>query len=292
MQHLELGEFTAGAEVFDPGLSGGLTEIEIANVRAGAAGNGAEFVHLSIATGGGGLAKTCLLSAIVSARSRQLFAVILKPGPTMDPLLTLVTIFAIFIPALMLPGPDFVAVVRSSMSRGARAGLMTTLGVSISLLMYATLSLVGLAAVLVEYQWLTWTVRVAGGAYLAYLGVKLLLAKPETLEIKEGDPSSEGNPLLFGFLVTLTNPKAIVLFASVFATAVTDATPVWLMAVIIAIVFASSMIWYSVVSLFMSSTPVMKRFDNARHWIERAAGVCFIGIGGKIMADARNPISP
>lgn len=210
----------------------------------------------------------------------------------MDPLLTLVTIFAIFIPALMLPGPDFVAVVRSSMSRGARAGLMTTLGVSISLLMYATLSLVGLAAVLVEYQWLTWTVRVAGGAYLAYLGVKLLLAKPETLEIKEGDPSSEGNPLLFGFLVTLTNPKAIVLFASVFATAVTDATPVWLMAVIIAIVFASSMIWYSVVSLFMSSTPVMKRFDNARHWIERAAGVCFIGIGGKIMADARNPISP
>lgn len=210
----------------------------------------------------------------------------------MDPLLTLITIFAIFIPALMLPGPDFVAVVRSSMSHGARAGLLTTLGVSLGLLMYATLSLVGLAAVLVEYQWLTWTVRVAGGAYLAYLGIKLLLAQPNTLDLSDGDAPSQGNPLLFGFFVTLTNPKAMVLFASVFATAVSEATPGWLMVVIVAIVFASSMAWYTVVSLFMSSTPVMRRFENARHWIERVAGVCFIGIGGKIVADARHPISP
>lgn len=177
------------------------------------------------------------------------------------------------------------------MSQGARAGLLTTLGVSIGLVMYAVLSLVGLAALLVEYQWLTWIVRVAGGAYLVYLGVRLLLAEPEALEIKDGAIPSQGNPLLFGFLVTLTNPKAIVLFASVFATAVTDATPAWLMAVIIAIVFTSSMIWYAVVSLFMSSSPVMRRFETVRHWIERAAGVCFVGIGGKIMADARNPIS-
>ena len=214
---------------------------------------------------------------------------------TMDPLLTLVAIFAIFIPALMLPGPDFVAVVRSSMGRGTRSGLLTSLGVSIGLAMYATLSLVGLAAILVDYQWLTWTVRVAGGAYLAYLGIRLLLIKPETLDIADDDTSHDGrdsNALLFGFLVTLTNPKAIVLFASVFATAVTDVTPAWLMGVIVAIVFASSMIWYAIVSLFMSSAPVMARFSNARHWIERAAGVCFIGIGGKIMADARNPISP
>ena len=98
--------------------------------------------------------------------------------------------------------------------------------------------------------------------------------------------------ILFGFLVTLTNPKAIVLFASVFATAVTASTPLWLMGVMIALVTASSLTWYSCVSLFMSSDPVMRRFQNAKHWIERAAGVCFIGLGGKVLADAGNPISP
>lgn len=210
----------------------------------------------------------------------------------MDPILTLITVFAIFIPALMLPGPDFVAVVRSSMSRGAKAGFLTTAGVSIGLAMYASLSLLGLAAILVEFQWLTWIVRVLGGAYLAYLGIRLLFTQPEALQVEQEISSREGNPLLFGFLVTLTNPKAIVLFASVFATAVTDATPAWLMAVMVAAVFTSSLVWYAIVSLFMSSPPVMRRFENARHWIERAAGVCFIGIGGRIVADAHNPIAP
>lgn len=204
----------------------------------------------------------------------------------------LMSVFAIFIPALLLPGPDFVAVVRSSMTRGRAAGLWTTLGVSSGLGLYATLSLLGLSAVLIEYQWLAWTVRVLGAAYLIYLGIRLLLARPQRLEVSAEADGPRGNPLLFGFLVTLTNPKAIVLFASVFATAVTQTTPLWLMAVMVALVVASALTWYAVVSLFMSSPPVVRRFGKAQHWIERAAGVCFVGIGGRILADARNPVTP
>jgi threonine efflux protein len=210
----------------------------------------------------------------------------------MDYALVLISVFAIFIPALILPGPDFVAVVRSSMTRGTRAGLLTTLGVSMGLCLYATLSLLGLSAILAEYQWLTWTVRVLGGSYLIFLGVKLLRARPQVIELDQATRPAGKRAILFGFLVTLTNPKAIVLFASVFATAVTASTPLWLMGLMIALVTASSLIWYSCVSLFMSSGPVMRRFQRARHWIERAAGVCFIGLGGKVLADARNPISP
>ena len=210
----------------------------------------------------------------------------------MEALIVLASVFAIFIPALMLPGPDFVAVVRSSMARGTTAGLLTTVGVSIGLGLYATLSLLGLSAILVEYQWLTWTVRVLGGCYLAFLGLRFLFAKPKPIDVSEDPAPRHANALLFGFLVTLTNPKAIVLFASVFATTVTDSTPLWLLVLMIALVVASSLTWYSIVSLFMSSAPVIRRFQNARHWIERAAGVCFIGIGGRILADARNPITP
>jgi threonine efflux protein len=210
----------------------------------------------------------------------------------MDYALVLISVFAIFIPALILPGPDFVAVVRSSMTRGTRAGLLTTLGVSMGLCLYATLSLLGLSAILAEYQWLTWTVRVLGGSYLIFLGVKLLRARPQVIALDQATRPAGKRAILFGFLVTLTNPKAIVLFASVFATAVTASTPLWLMGLMIALVTASSLIWYSCVSLFMSSGPVMRRFQRARHWIERAAGVCFIGLGGKVLADARNPISP
>lgn len=210
----------------------------------------------------------------------------------MDPTVLLIGMFAVFIPALMLPGPDFVAVVRSSMTRGTAAGLWTTLGVSIGLGMYATLSMLGLSAILTEFQWLAWAVRVLGGGYLVYLGIRLVLAKPEQIDIGSEERRSGPHPLLFGFLVTLTNPKAIVLFASVFATAVTTDTPGWLMALMIGIVVASSLTWYAFVSLCMSSAPVIRSFGRMRHWIECSAGVCFGAIGGKIIADARNPLTP
>lgn len=209
----------------------------------------------------------------------------------MEPTVLLISVFAIFIPALILPGPDFVAVVRSSMSRGTAAGLLTTAGVSLGLGLYAALSMLGLSAVLVQYQWLAWTIRIAGGLYLVYLGVRLLLARPERIEVDGGHQVSRANAFLFGFAVTLTNPKAIVLFASVFATAVTAQTPGWLMALMVGLVVASALAWYSFVSLCMSSAPVIRSFGHARHWIERVAGVCFVGIGGRILADSRSPLS-
>ncbi|MEP3244103.1 MAG: LysE family translocator [Sneathiella sp.] len=209
----------------------------------------------------------------------------------MDWLLVLISVFAIFIPALLLPGPDFVAVVRSAMTRGTAGGLMTATGVSVGLGFYASLSLLGLSAILVEYQWLSWAIRIAGGSYLIYLGIKLLFSKAKNPATEAVLPAQKGNGLLFGFLVTLTNPKAIVLFTSVFATVVTEATPLWLMFLMIAIVIGSAWSWYALVSIFMSSKTVMQRFQHSVHWIERAAGVCFITIGGRILADSRTPVS-
>lgn len=210
----------------------------------------------------------------------------------MDALRTLIPVFGIFIPALILPGPDFIGVVRSAMTRGTGGGLRTAAGVSTGLGFYAILSMVGLSAILVEYQWLTWLVRTLGGLYLAYLGIRLLLARSGSADLSALQPEVRGNPYVFGFLVTLTNPKAIVLFASVFATSVTSSTPGWLMALMIALVMLSALVWYAIVSVFMSSAPVMRRFGHARHWIERVAGTCFILIGIRILADARTPVTP
>ena len=214
------------------------------------------------------------------------------PDTTMNHALLLAGVFSIFIPALLLPGPDFVAVVRSSMTRGPASGLMTTLGVSLGLALYATLSLIGLSAILVQFEWLAWTVRILGGCYLVYLGIRLVLSEPRQIDVSGEGANSLLNSMTFGFLVTMTNPKAVVLFTSVFATAVSQDTPLWLMGTMIALVFASSLLWYAIVSLFMSSRPVIRRFGDARSWIEKAAGVCFVGIGGRILADARNPIAP
>ena len=154
------------------------------------------------------------------------------------------------------------------------------------------MSLAGLSAILVEYHWLTWLIRILGGGYLLYLGVRLLWTRAAPVDIAAAAPPSRHRAILFGFIVTLTNPKAIVLFASVFATAVTATTPTWLMALMIGLVGGSALIWYSVVSCFMASDPIVRRFQRTRHWIERTAGGCFVALRGKVLADARNPLAP
>lgn len=206
-------------------------------------------------------------------------------------MIALISVFAIFIPALMLPGPDFVAVVRSSMTGGAASGIKTTAGVSLGLGMYATLSLLGLSAVLTEFHWLAWAIRVVGGCYLIYLGMRLLFSRADALSVSHDGGGAARNPFVFGFLVTLTNPKAIVLFASVFATAITPQTPDWVLATMVVLVVLSAFTWYTLVSLFMSSQPVLKRFSHMQHRIERIAGACFVAIGGRILADSRNPVT-
>ncbi len=134
------------------------------------------------------------------------------------------------------------------------------MGVSICLGLYcAALSLLGLSAVLVQCQWLAWAVRLLGAAYRIYLGLRLIFSTFPAPDIAEQRPTGARSAFRFGFFITLTSPKAVVLFTSVFATSVT------------------------------SSMPVRRRFVRARHWIERAAGAVFLGIGGRILSDARNP---
>ena len=134
-------------------------------------------------------------------------------------------------------------------------------------------------------------VRVAGGCYLIYLGLRLIAARAQPVEIDAADvaPVKAHRSFLFGLGVTLTNPKAVVLFASVFAPAISAQTPIWVMATMVVLVMTSSAVWYTLVTLFMTAPPMLRRFRGLQHWIERVAGVCFVAIGGRILADARSP---
>lgn len=171
----------------------------------------------------------------------------------MEHLITVITVFGIFIPALMLPGPDFVGVVRSTLTGGKRAGLLTTLGVSLMLTVYALVSLLGLSAILERFEWLAWAVKVAGATYLIYLGAKLIVSKPREFIVDGEAGGTPNRAFVFGLGVTLTNPKAMVLFTSVFATSVTGETPFGFMGLMIGLVFLCTLVWYSAVTIVLSA---------------------------------------
>lgn len=214
----------------------------------------------------------------------------------MDLTISLLAVLAIYLPALMLPGPDFVAVVRTTLVHGAAQGIRAALGVALGLSMFATLSLVGLAALLAQAEGLAFAVKLVGGAYLIYLGIKLIRAAPHSLDVTAGAEDAPAQSslrgVLFGLSVTLTNPKAVVLFASVFATAVPAEAPSWFLALLVAIAGGAALVWYTTVALVLAAPPILARLQRARQWIDRAAGAGFILIGLAIMARSRTAPAP
>jgi leucine efflux protein len=114
---------------------------------------------------------------------------------------------------LAIPGPGNLALITSTGKGGVRAGLAATLGVIAGdqVLMWAAVA--GVAALLLAYPAAFHLVQWAGAAYLAWLGVKMLLARPGAAPIVNIEPRHYFRQAA---LITLLNPKAIVFYMAFF----------------------------------------------------------------------------
>jgi threonine/homoserine/homoserine lactone efflux protein len=76
--------------------------------------------------------------------------------------------------AIMTPGPDTALIVRNTIAGGRAAGLANVGGVAVGLALWSAATIVGLTALLLAFAPLYSVVRVAGAAYLVFLGVQAL----------------------------------------------------------------------------------------------------------------------
>ncbi len=114
---------------------------------------------------------------------------------------------------LLIPGPGNLALVTSTTKGGIRSGLAATFGVIAGdqFLMWAAVA--GIAALLAAYPTVFHMVQWLGAAYLAWLGFKMLLAKPGAAPILNIKPRHYFRQAL---TITLLNPKAIVFYMAFF----------------------------------------------------------------------------
>ena len=126
-----------------------------------------------------------------------------------------------------IPGPGVLAVVSCAIGRGLKAALAMTCGLVIGDLVYFTAAILGMAALAHSMGELFFIVKLAGAAYLIWLGIKLWRAKVDlapaaALEQSQASAvrsqrSHLGN-LLAGLGVTLGNPKTIAFYAGLLPT--------------------------------------------------------------------------
>lgn len=114
---------------------------------------------------------------------------------------------------LLIPGPGNLALITSTSKGGIPGGLAATLGVILGDQVLMWLAVAGVAALLAAYPAAFHAVQWLGAAYLAWLGFKMLLAKPGAAPILHIKPH---HYLRQALVITLLNPKAIVFYMAFF----------------------------------------------------------------------------
>jgi threonine/homoserine/homoserine lactone efflux protein len=183
---------------------------------------------------------------------------------------------------LAIPGPGNLALITSTSKGGVRGGLAATLGVIAGdqVLMWAAVA--GVAALLLAYPAAFHAVQWAGAAYLAWLGLKMLMAKPGAKPILNIQPRHYFRQAA---LITLLNPKAIVFYMAFFPLFVDPArhqgvaTFGAMAATIASLTFLYGLIVVLLTHHFaerMRANPIIGRI------LEKLAGTFLIGFGIKL----------
>ncbi|QNU37265.1 LysE family transporter [Geobacillus sp. 44B] len=175
-------------------------------------------------------------------------------------------------------GPIGLLCIQRTLTKGQMAGFFTGLGASTANMIYASFAAFGFSVVssfLLEQQFI---LRIIGGVFLLYLGVKIFLAKPA-----ERAASLEGNGLIRMYLSTLflmiTNPTTILNFVAMFAglgfdkTASSPSTAF----IFVSGVFLGAIFWWFLLSFSVSIfknkiTPYLKS-------VNKIAGMLIISLG-------------
>jgi threonine/homoserine/homoserine lactone efflux protein len=181
-------------------------------------------------------------------------------------------------------GPIGILCIRRTLAGGRATGFVSGLGAATADAFYGSVAGFGLAFIssflISQGTWL----RLLGGAFLIYLGVKTLLARPAASSAGEPAPLPTGG--LFGayastFFLTLTNPLTILSFAAVFAGLGigSRSSAEFLSAGLLVLgVFAGSGAWWFTLS---SAASWMRTRLSGRGllWINRISGLIILGFG-------------
>lgn len=196
--------------------------------------------------------------------------------------------------AVASPGPDFAIVLKQSIAHGRRVAIWTAIGVGAAILLHVGYSLLGLGLLIRGSELWFSVVKYAGAAYIAWIGVQSLRAKPRDasagVEVPTGTgkTGAERGAFVTGFLTNALNPKATLFFISLFAMIVSPATPKLVQAAYGAWMSVATAAWFSLVAVLFTQRAVRERFLRHGHWIDRALGVVFLGFAvSLVLAEVR-----
>lgn len=174
-------------------------------------------------------------------------------------------------------GPIGILCIRRTLQEGRIAGLVSGLGAASADLLYGAIAALGMHAVSTWLLSLELWLKLLGGAFLCYLGLRMLLSRPaeEAAAVRGGSLFAA---YIGTFVLTLTNPLTILSFAAIIAASSATFVIAGGGIALVLGVFLGSAGWWLLLSSLVAS---LRRFINPGRlrWINLASGLLILGFG-------------
>ncbi|MFA0085743.1 LysE family translocator [Vibrio sp. 10N.261.51.F12] len=187
------------------------------------------------------------------------------------------SLFTVCLLGAMSPGPSLAIVAKHSLAGGRLNGIVTAWAHACGIGIYAIISLVGLSVVLQQSPMLFKAISLAGAAYLAYLGVNALRSKGGVAaKLESGERTTLLQSAREGFLISILNPKIALFFIALFSQFVALGNVLSNQLIIVATPLIVDGLWYTLITLVLSSARVVEHIRTKAVLIDRLSGVILI----------------
>jgi threonine/homoserine/homoserine lactone efflux protein len=192
---------------------------------------------------------------------------------------------------IVTPGPDTALTIRNTLLGGRRAGVRTALGVSTGQALWALATAFGVAALLAASEPAFRALKLAGAAYLVYLGVQSLLAAARRVERMRTVRTTEELPARIayrqGVISNLGNPKMAAFFLSLLPQFTSGEATVGPLLVLGLVFSTMTLVWLSAYAFAVARAGDFLRRGAVRRVLDAVVGAVLVGLGVRVAIDRK-----
>jgi RhtB (resistance to homoserine/threonine) family protein len=186
------------------------------------------------------------------------------------------------------PGADMALVAKITLERGRRAALLATIGICSGLLVHATASALGLSVILATSAEAFTLLKLAGAAYLVYLGVQALRSSFRQEMAAPVTQRRRASPFLQGLLSNVLNPKVAVFYLTFMPQFISPGDNVLIRSLAFAVAHGvMGALWLTAYAYVLSRIGAFLARSGLRSWLERVTGGVLIALGLRLALERR-----
>jgi threonine/homoserine/homoserine lactone efflux protein len=200
----------------------------------------------------------------------------------------LLAFIGVSVAVVVIPGPDMALVARNVLRNGRAAGFTTSAGICTGILVWAVAAALGVSTLLATSAIAFTALKLAGAAYLIYLGVATLLARDDSVPADATDRS--GLPWhrtwLQGLLSALLNPKLGVFFLTLLPQFIAPGDPPAGRALQLAVLFDFiGLVWLMTYSAMLGAVSAALSRPGPRRLMRWLTGTILVGLGARVAVE-------